>query len=113
MSDCGLRRECPGLKPHDLQMICRRAKALRLIPKEATEIFGTHLSAAELADEFGAGEVEGCYAECAPGDGSEGDRDEVADLSCAVGHNLKEELDAGEADKCCEEAAADLGELQT
>ena len=57
--------------------------------------------------------MEGRYAKYDPGDGSKGDRNKIADLSCAVGHNVKEELDAGEAHKCREEAAADLGELQT
>jgi len=46
--------------------------------------------------------MEGCYAECGPGEGSEDDRDEVGDLSLAVRDEVEQELDSGEADQCGE-----------
>jgi len=56
--------------------------------------------------------MEGCEAECGPGEGSEGDGDEVAELGVAVGDEVKKELDAGEADEGGQKAASDLGEVE-
>jgi hypothetical protein len=70
------------------------------------------LCAAELGDDLGTGEMEGCEAECAPGEGSEGDGEEVAELSVAVGDDVKKKLHAGEADERSEEAAGDLGKVE-
>jgi len=56
--------------------------------------------------------MEGREAECGPGEGSEGDGDEVAELRVAVGDEVKKELHAGEADEGGEKAAGDFGEVE-